>query len=90
MEEYNESKKKTNHRILWVALIVVFMFIWACFFHSPKSYEIVVLDENGYFVDFWDDIKTYEVKDSILYLEGGLIKYRMKPGEKIKVYDYPG
>lgn len=81
-------KRKTIHRVLLVALIVVFT--WACFFHSPKRYEIVVLDENGYFVDFWDDIKTYEVKDSILYLEGGLIKYRMKPGEKIEVYDYPG
>ena len=40
--------------------------------------------------DFWDDIKTYEIKDSILYLEGGLIKYKMKPGEKIEVHDYPG
>lgn len=80
-------KRKTIHRVLWVALIVVF--IWACFFHSPKSYEIVVLDENGYFVDFWDDIKTYEVKDSILYLDGDLVEYRMKPGEKIEVHDYP-
>jgi hypothetical protein len=78
-------KRKTTYRVLLVALTVVF--ILAC---SPKSYEIVVLDENGYFVDFWNDIKTYEVKDSILYLEGGLIKYRMKPGEKIEVHDYPG
>jgi hypothetical protein len=78
-------KRKTIYRVLLVALTVVF--IWAC---SPKSYEIVVLDENGYFVDFWNDIKTYEVKDSILYLEGGLIEYRMKPGEKIEVHDYPG
>ena len=80
-------KRKTIHRVLWVALIVVFM---GMLFHSPKSYEIVVLDENGYFVNFWDNIKTYEVKDSILYLEGGLIKYKMKPGEKIEVHDYPG
>jgi len=81
-------KRKTIYGVLWIALIIVFILVY--FFHSPKSYEVVVLNENGYFVIFWDDIKTYEVKDSILYLEGGLIKYRMKPGEKIEVHDYPG
>lgn len=81
-------KRKIIYRVLWVALIVVI--IWVCFFHSPKSYEIVVLDEDGYLINFWDNIKTYEVKDSTLYLEGGLMKYKMKPGEKIEVYDYPG
>lgn len=80
-------KGKTIQGVLWVALMVVL--IWAYFSHSPRNYEIVVLDENGYFVDFWDNIKTYEIKDSILYLDGGLMKHKMKPGEKIEVHDYP-
>jgi hypothetical protein len=59
-------------------------------FKSKKKYDIEIWDENGYIVECWNEIKKYEIiNDTTLSMENGNIVYNLKPGEEIKVRDYP-
>lgn len=85
MGEYN----KRNKIIIIVSSLGLILSLCLLFFLHHRQYEITVLDQYGYFTEFWSGVDEYEVKDSILYLNDGVIKYKMKPGETLIVNDYP-
>ena len=79
-----KSRKK-----FYIALgIFTVMFIAVILILKPKSHEIVVVDSLGYVVEYWEDIKDFEVTDSTVSLLGGYIFYKLNPGERVEIHDY--
>ena len=68
--------------------IFVIIFIVAILISKPRQHEIVVTDSLGYVVEYWEDIKNFEVTDSTVSLLGGYIFYKLNPGEKVEIHDY--
>ena len=73
----------------YIALgIFVIIFIVAILISKPKRHEIVVTDSLGYVVEYWEDIKNFEVTDSTVSLLEGYIFYKLNPGERVEIHDY--
>lgn len=73
-------------------IVIGFMFLFlTCIMQwGNRKYEVVIRDENGYFTEYWEGVGDIKViDDTILSLEGGIITYTLKPGEKIEINDYP-
>ena len=83
---------KIKEREVFRFLIVIgfmFLFLTCIIPWGNREYEVVIRDENGYFTEYWGGVKDIKViDDTILSLEGGIITYTLKPGEKIEINDY--
>lgn len=79
-------KKKEGLRF---GIVIIFMLVFLIAIMSPqKEYEIVILDKNGYFTEYWDGIREYKIKGDTISMEHGRIEYVLKEGERVKVNDY--
>ena len=79
-------KKKEGLRF---GIVIIFMLVFLVAVMSPqKEYEIVILDRNGYFAEYWEGIREYKIKGDTISMEHGRIEYILKEGERIEVNDY--
>ena len=68
--------------------IFVVIFIAIILISRPKRHEIIVVDSLGYVIEYWEDIKNFEITDSTVSLLGGYIFYKLNPGERVEIHDY--